>query len=155
MKVNKNYSAPSSSPINHLNCEYLREFANVGKKKLKKTFKNLKKHKKVKSMKNQMLEIQLHCQRDSVTRKFFEQRLWGNRLGTEDVLDPYFIVLRCPFNLLRMFQDDAHRSKPEIMLGPGSGVNLTSDPDKPHPSPCDCSVSPHPQWQLEKMRTNN
>ena len=40
---------------------------------------------------------------------------------------PNFIVLRCPFNLLRMFKDGAHRSKTEFMLGPGSGVKSTSD----------------------------
>ena len=27
-----------------------------------------------------------------------------------------------------MFQDDAHRSKPEIMLDPSSGVNLALTP---------------------------
>ena len=54
-------------------------------------------------------------------------RLWKARLGTKDVLDPYFIVLHCPFNLLRIFKDVAHRNKSEFTLGPSSDVNLTSD----------------------------
>ena len=41
--------------------------------------------------------------------------------------DPNFIVLRCPFNLLRKFKDGVHQSKTEFMLGPGSGVNVSSD----------------------------
>ena len=41
--------------------------------------------------------------------------------------DPNFIVLRCPFNLLRIFKDGVHRSKTEFMLGPGCGVNVSSD----------------------------
>ena len=41
--------------------------------------------------------------------------------------DPNFIVLRCPFNLLRIFKDGVHRSKTEFMLGPSSDVKLTSD----------------------------
>ena len=41
--------------------------------------------------------------------------------------DPYFIVLHCHFNLLRIFKEGAHRSKTEFMLGPSSDVNLTSD----------------------------
>ena len=41
--------------------------------------------------------------------------------------DPYFIVLHCPFNLLRIFKDGVHRSKTEFMLGPSSDVKLTSD----------------------------
>ena len=47
--------------------------------------------------------------------------------------DPNFIVLRCPFNLLRIFKDGAHRSKTEFMLGPGSDVKLTSDTDISRP----------------------
>ena len=43
------------------------------------------------------------------------------------MLDPYFIVLHCPFNLLRKFKDVAHRSKAEFTLGPSSNVNLTTD----------------------------
>ena len=57
----------------------------------------------------------------------FKLRLWGARLGTTEVLDPNFIVLRCPFNLLHIFKDDAHQSKTEFMLGPSSGVKLTFD----------------------------
>ena len=57
----------------------------------------------------------------------FKLRLWGARLVTKDVSDPYFIVLRCPFNLLRVFKDCTHRSKTEFMLGPSSGVNVSSD----------------------------
>ena len=57
----------------------------------------------------------------------FKLRLWGARLGTKDVSDPNFIVLRCPFNLLRIFKDGVHRSKTEFMLGPSSDVKLTSD----------------------------
>ena len=41
--------------------------------------------------------------------------------------DPNFIVLHCPFNLLRIFQDVAHQSKTEFTLGPSSDVDLTSD----------------------------
>ena len=63
----------------------------------------------------------------------FKLRLWGARLGTKDVSDPNFIVLRCSFNLLRIFKDGAHRSKTEFILGPGSGVKLTSDTNKPRP----------------------
>ena len=47
--------------------------------------------------------------------------------GPQDVSYPNFIVLRCPFNLLRIFKDGIHRSKTEFMLGPGSGVNVSSD----------------------------
>ena len=54
-------------------------------------------------------------------------RLGGDRLGPTDVSDPNFIVLSCPFNLLRIFKDGAHRSKIEFMLGPSSGVDITSD----------------------------
>ena len=57
----------------------------------------------------------------------FKLRLWGARLGTKDVSDPNFIVLRCPFNLLRIFKDGVHRSKKEFMLGPSSDVKITSD----------------------------
>ena len=46
------------------------------------------------------------------------------RVGIKDVSDPNFIVLRCPLNLLRIFQDVAHRSKTEFMLGPSSGVKI-------------------------------
>ena len=45
--------------------------------------------------------------------------------------DPNFIVLRCPFNLLHIFKDVAHQSKTEFMLGPVSGVKLTSYTDIP------------------------
>ena len=31
-------------------------------------------------------------------------------------MDPNFIVLRCPFNLLCIFKDGVHRSKTEFML---------------------------------------
>ena len=58
------------------------------------------------------------------------------------MLDPYFIVLHCPFNLLCIFKDGFHRSKTEFMLGPGSGVNLTSDTDKPRPPANDIAVPP-------------
>ena len=57
----------------------------------------------------------------------FKLRLWGARLGTKDVSDPNFIVLRCPFNLLHIFKDGVHRSKTEFMLVPSSDVKLTSD----------------------------
>ena len=53
----------------------------------------------------------------------FKLRLWGARLGTKDVSDPNFIVLRCPFNLLRIFKDGVHQSKKEFMLD----FKLTSD----------------------------
>ena len=46
------------------------------------------------------------------------------RVGIKDVSDPNLIVLRCPLNLLRIFQDVAHRSKTEFMLGPSSGVKI-------------------------------
>ena len=39
-------------------------------------------------------------------RKVNKLRLQGGRLGTKDVSDPNVIVLRCPFNLLRIFKDD-------------------------------------------------
>ena len=41
--------------------------------------------------------------------------------------DPNFIVLRCPFNFLHIFKDGVYRSKTEFMLGPGSGVKVSSD----------------------------
>ena len=56
----------------------------------------------------------------SGTRIVFKLRLWGARLGSKDVSDPNFIVLRRPFNLLRIFKDGFHRIKAEFMLGPGS-----------------------------------
>ena len=56
----------------------------------------------------------------------FKLRLWGARLGTKDVSDPNFIVLRCLFNLLVLFKDCVHRSKTEFMLDPSSGGKLTS-----------------------------
>ena len=37
-------------------------------------------------------------------RKVSKLRLWGDRLDTKDVLDPNFIVLCYPFNLLRIFK---------------------------------------------------
>ena len=49
------------------------------------------------------LQFMSMCLRDSVTRIVFKLRLWGDRLGPTDVSDPNFIVLRCPFNLLRIF----------------------------------------------------
>ena len=53
----------------------------------------------------------------------------GYKLDTiNDVLDPNFIVLHCPFNLIRIYKDGAHRSKTVFMLGPSSGVKLTSEP---------------------------
>ena len=51
------------------------------------------------------------------------------------------IVLRCTFNLLCIIKNGAHRSKMEFMLGPGSGVKLTSDTDKPRP-PTHAIVAP-------------
>ena len=66
-------------------------------------------------------------ERDSVTRKVFNLRLWGARLDPKNVSDPNFIVLRCPFNLLHIFKDGVHQSKTEFMLGPCSDVKLTSD----------------------------
>ena len=60
-------------------------------------------------------------------RKVSKLRLWGARLGAKDVSDPNFIVLHCPFNLLRIFKDVVHRSKTEFTLGPSSDADLTSD----------------------------
>ena len=58
----------------------------------------------------------------------FKLRLWGARLGTKDVSDPNFKVLRCPFNLLSIFKDGVHRNKTELfMLGLSSDVRLTSE----------------------------
>ena len=54
-------------------------------------------------------------------------RLWGDGLGPTDVSDPNFIHLHCPFNLLRIYKDFAHRSKTEFTMGPSSGVKSTSD----------------------------
>ena len=56
--------------------------------------------------------------------------------------DPNLIVLRCPFNLLCIFKDGAQRSKTEFMLGPGSGVKLTSDTDIPRPPPLHAIAAP-------------
>ena len=56
-------------------------------------------------------------------------------LGTKDVSDPNLIVLRCPFNLLHIFKDGAHQSKTKFILGPSSGVKLTSNTDKSRPPP--------------------
>ena len=55
------------------------------------------------------------------------ETVWGvGWLGSKDVSDPNFIVLLCPFNLLRRY--GAHQRKTEFMLGPaGQGVNLTFD----------------------------
>ena len=39
--------------------------------------------------------------------------------------DPNFIVLRCPFNLIRIFKDGVHGSKTEFMMGPGLGANVS------------------------------
>ena len=64
-------------------------------------------------------------------RKVSKLRLWGDRLDTKDVLDPNFIVLCYPFNLLRIFKDGTHRSKTKFKLGPVSGVKLTSDTHNP------------------------
>ena len=64
-----------------------------------------------------------HCHQKSVQT----ETVGSYRLGTKDVSDPNFIVLRCSFNLLRIFKDGVHRSKSEFMLGPGSGVNVSSD----------------------------
>ena len=41
--------------------------------------------------------------------------------------DPNFIVLHCPFDMLRIFKDGVHPSKTEFMLGPSSGVNVSFD----------------------------
>ena len=60
-------------------------------------------------------------------RKVFKLRLCGARLGPKDVLDTNFIVLRCPFNLLRIFKDGVSGRKTEFMLGPSSDVKLFSD----------------------------
>ena len=78
-----------------------------------------------------MVQKHLLLKRDSVTRKVFKLRLWGVRLGTKDVSHKNCIVLRCPFNLLRIFKDGVQRSKTEFMLGPGPGVKLTSKTDIP------------------------
>ena len=64
----------------------------------------------------------------------------GDRLDTKDVSDLNFIVLCCPFNLLRIFKDGAHRSKKEFILGPSSSVKSTSDTDIPCPPPWECDV---------------
>ena len=41
--------------------------------------------------------------------------------------DPNFIVVHCPFNFLRIFNDVVHLSKTEVTLGPSSDVDLTYD----------------------------
>ena len=74
----------------------------------------------------------------------FRIQIWKARLGTKDVTEPNFIVLRCPFNLLRIFKDGAYRSKTEFMMGPSLGVKLTSD--YLAPLPCDCSASRSGGW---------
>ena len=74
------------------------------------------------------------------------------RLGTNDVSNPYFIVLHCPFNLLRMFREvkqnsccwapvrmlwwlvnlpytNIHASYSQFSKFPSSHVNLTPEPD--------------------------
>ena len=110
---------------------------------------------KVKQAKTKILKFFLHSSlKDSVTRKVNKLQLQGGRVGTKDVSDPNFIVLRCPFNLLRIFKDGAHQSKTEFMLGPGSGVKLTSDTDIPRPPPCDCSASRSGGWREFEL-TNN
>ena len=53
-----------------------------------------------------------------------------------------------------MGKDGAHRSKAEFMLGPSSGVKLTSDTDIPGPPPCNCSASRSGGWE-ECALTNN
>ena len=47
--------------------------------------------------------------------------------------DQCFIFLRCPFNLLRIIKDGAHRSQKEFMLDQRSGVNFASDTGIPVP----------------------
>ena len=36
-------------------------------------------------------------------RIVFKLRMWGDRIGPTEVSDPYFIVLRCLFNLPCIF----------------------------------------------------
>ena len=48
-------------------------------------------------------------------------------MDTKDVSDQNFIVLCCPFNLLRKFKDGTHSSKTEFMMGPSSDVKFSSD----------------------------
>ena len=60
-------------------------------------------------------------------RKVSKLRLWGARPRAKDVSDPYCIVFHCPFNLLHISKDVAHRSKTEFTLGPSSDDDLTSD----------------------------
>ena len=49
-------------------------------------------------------------------RIVFKLRLWGVRLGPTDALEPLFIFLDSPFNLLQYFKDGVHRSKTDIIL---------------------------------------
>ena len=44
-------------------------------------------------------------------RKVFKLQLWSGRLDTKDVSGPNVIVLRCPFNLLRIFKGTVSREK--------------------------------------------
>ena len=49
-------------------------------------------------------------------RKVFKLRLWGARLGAKDVPHPLLTFLHSPFNLLRSFKDDIHRSKTDFTI---------------------------------------
>ena len=54
--------------------------------------------------------------RDSVRRKVFKLRMWGFRLGPTDGPDPLLTSVHSPFNLLRLFKDDVHRSKTDCII---------------------------------------
>ena len=41
----------------------------------------------------------------------------GDRLGSKDIFGHYFLFLRCPFSLLRIFKDSVHRKKKYLRLG--------------------------------------
>ena len=51
-----------------------------------------------------------------ITRKVFKLRLKGLRLGHTDVMHPVLTSVYCPFNLLRLFKEGAHRSKTEFII---------------------------------------
>ena len=58
---------------------------------------------------------------------FSKLRLWGDRSSAKDMSDRIFTTLRCPYKLLLIIKDGAHRIETEFMLGPGSGVKFASD----------------------------
>ena len=63
-----------------------------------------------------LFKNQEQCLKGQCREKSVQNETVGARLGTKDVSDPNFTVLRCPFNMLRIFKDGAHRYKKYFIL---------------------------------------